>query len=607
MVFRIFDMEVYPNWWCLVYRDYETDEHFVITSDQDYKDAIARLNYGNILTGFNIKGYDLRILNAIKNNLDTSELHALSQAIITEKPYIFNDFSFWNKFNFTDLYDDWLMGTLKEFESNVGMDIRETTVNFDKEVLSDAEKMEIIKYCIHDVDATYRLFEHRDTYINSKRMISELFHLPVATVLKSTNAKLCAMVLKAEYRHPPQSEEFVIPEKVKPYLLDNLPQNVLDMFVLFSKENKEVTLFDNEVVFGIGGIHSTYSRNIKVFKTETKSLINIDVTSYYPNLMMRFNYMSRNVPNPLIFNQIYDLRVELKKQAKQARETLGETSQEYIILTKKQEALKLILNTTYGAMKNEFNALYDPQQASSVCYLGQLLLAALANKLYKTLNLKIIQTNTDGILVYVENYKIDELKKLVKEWEDITGFTMEDDHISKFFQRDVNNYIEVDMKNRLKVKGKWTNQYDYNPYSKKQKLSNLNAPITHLAILKYYTENVPIEETINNETDIYNFCFTTKTGHNYTKTVYDYDGQMTNTNKVNRVVATKNTKCGTIFKYKKPTVKDGKNIAERYDKVAEIPEHSALINDTPHMIEELDRDWYVEFAKNKLEDLELVE
>ena len=105
---------------------------------------------------------------------------------------------------------------------------------------------------------------------------------------------------------------------------------------------------------------------------------------------MNFDYMSRNVPNPDIYKEIYKKRFEFKKKMKEEKAANGYTPL-YYEYYKKQEALKLILNTTYGAMKNEYNALYDPQQASSVCYLGQLLLAALANKLHHNLDCKIIQ------------------------------------------------------------------------------------------------------------------------------------------------------------------------------------------------------------------------
>ena len=38
-------------------------------------------------------------------------------------------------------------------------------------------------------------------------------------------------------------------------------------------------------------------------------------------------------------------------------------------------------NTTYGAMKSEFNGLYDPKMANQVCITGQLLFLDLLEKL----------------------------------------------------------------------------------------------------------------------------------------------------------------------------------------------------------------------------------
>ena len=79
---------------------------------------------------------------------------------------------------------------------------------------------------------------------------------------------------------------------------------------------------------------------------------------------------------------------------------------------------------------------------------------------------------------------------------------------------------------------------------------------------------------------------------------------MRNANKVNRVVASIDKRCGTIYKYKKAHYDEtGKFVKERYDKVAEIPEQCRLVNDELTMIPDLDYQWYINFAKNKLEDL----
>lgn len=422
-----------------------------------------------------------------------------------------------------------------------------------------------------------------------------MFKIPLTTAYKSTNAKMAAYILNAESRKRPKETNFVIPTRVRKYVHDNLPESVIKLFDEINDVTKEVKLFNNTVIFGVGGIHSVYSDNI-VTKTDGQAkLKKIDVTSYYPNLMMLFGYMSRNTSTPELFREIYELRVRLKNEASEEVVKNGKTDK-WKLLNAQQTALKLVLNTTYGAMKNKYNPLYDEFQASSLCYLGQLLLAALANKIYKETGAIIIQTNTDGIVVKILNdleYKLDEI---VKEWEDVTGFNMEQDYIKLLFQRDVNNYIEVSYneKKPYSLKGKWSNQAE----SQNGSIPNLNAPITHKAILEFYVNDTPIENTINECSDIKQFCFTTKTGITFTNTYHFVDDVPVETNKVNRVVATTDTRYGTIKKYK-----IGTDEKDRYDKIAEIPDKCKLMNGSLEIIDDLDKSWYIDFANNKIKEL----
>lgn len=594
----VFDMEVFPNWWCMVYTNpNDMSKLEIITSDMpDYRQQIQQLIIRRVLIGFNIKGYDLRILNAIMHACDPYRVYKVSKAILAnDESDAFNNYTFWNKFNFSDLFDDWRFGSLKEFESNIGMSIKESDISFDKEHLTEEDKLETLKYCKHDVVATVKLLEYRRDYIDSKIMLSEMYNIPIDKALKSTNAKLCALVLEAEPHRRPLEDKFIIPQKVEGYIRENLPESVISLFEYLNEDTKTVYLFDNTINFGIGGIHSTYSENIVTKSDDEYVLTNIDVTSYYPNLMMNFNYMSRNVPKPEKYRDIYNLRVELKRQAGEEAKLNGK-SEKWAKLNAQQNALKLILNTTYGATKNKYNALYDEYQASSLCYLGQLLLASLANKIYNKVGAIIIQTNTDGILIKVRNERLDEVKALVSEWENLTGFTMEYDRVPLFFQRDVNNYIEVtdNPKKPYKLKGKWSNQAE-------ESVANLNAPITHKAILNYYVNNTPIEDTINGCDNIFEFCFTAKAGHTYTKTYHYINDEPYLCNKINRVVATTDVRYGTLKKYK--VCDDGK---PRFDKIADVPERCVLLNEELYMIDTLDREWYIQFAKNKLKELKWV-
>lgn len=588
----VFDLEVLPRWWCMVYTNpNDIKDLLVITSDdKDFRAKIKSLIIGNCFIGFNIKNYDMRILNAILLGCDTYRIYELSKAIIEDREDYFSNYSFWNKFNFSDLYDDWKFGSLKEFESNSGMDIMESSISFDKENLTQADKEELIHYCKHDVIATVALLNYRKSYIDSKIALSEMFDIPIDKALKSTNAKLCAIILQAEKMDRPMDYNFVIPERVRDYVCENVPAEIREMFTILSNENKETTLFGNNITFGIGGIHSTCGDDVLVKTTDNDLLFDIDVTSYYPHLIMVYNYMSRNVKDPSVYERVYNLRAEIKKKSQIELKENGKTPL-YYKLNGQQLALKLILNTTYGAMKNPYNALYDWHQASSLCYLGQLMLCGLCNKLYNSVeSVHIIQTNTDGILVKCDKKDLERVKDIVSEWETITGMPMEYDFLKIFFQRDVNNYIGVKESGRIVLKGKWSNQADED-----RALSNLNAPIAHKAVLNYYLKGISIKDTVYSSNDPMDFCFTTKTGKSYDSTYYYINGEPRCTNKVNRVVASTNVSRGTLKKYKKDE--------NKYDKIAEIPEHCTLVNGELELPPDLDREWYVEFATNKLKEL----
>lgn len=85
-----------------------------------------------------------------------------------------------------------------------------------------------------------------------------------------------------------------------------------------------------------------------------------------------------------------------------------------------QQPYKIVLNSTYGAMKDKHNAMYDPRQANNVCVGGQLLLLDLIERLED--HCEIIQSNTDGILVKLRRYEdFEMLDDLCWEWEQEPG------------------------------------------------------------------------------------------------------------------------------------------------------------------------------------------
>ena len=133
----------------------------------------------------------------------------------------------------------------------------------------------------------------------------------------------------------------------------------------------------------------------------------------------------RTVINPNKFKEIRDRRLVLKKAK-----------------DKRQQPLKIVINATYGILKDRNSACFDPLMSSNVCVAGQLYLIELTARLENYC--QILQTNTDGIYMMVKDLKtVEKIKEIASEWEQLTKLDLEWDlyEIGKLVHKDVNNYL----------------------------------------------------------------------------------------------------------------------------------------------------------------------
>ena len=353
-----------------------------------------------------------------------------------------------------------------------------------------------------------------------------------------------------------------MPNKIKQYCYDNLPSKILER-IRTSTESFEVQLFDNTVNFGNGGIHSTYANNLYIESNDEYVLVNVDATSYYPSIMIQLNCLSRAIRNREIFTEIFDERVRIKHKKNKTREDEDN-----------QLAYKLILNTTFGASGNKWLDTYDPHMCTKVCRVGQIFLAALACKIVKTVNsAKIIQSNTDGILVYVKRKEMDLIKKCMQEWTDASGINMEEDYVEKIWQRDVNNYLLVTDKGKVKRKGAWLIDTWTKPGY--VMVGALSAFVSAKAVTEYLLHGTDIVKSVVSNRNVEDFVMTCKKGPSYSKVIQRFaDGSEVDLFKCNRVIATTDKNAGMIYKLKK--YKDRIS----YTQMAGIPEHCKLMNES---------------------------
>lgn len=580
----VYDVEVFCEDWLVVLKDMETGKYTAVHNDnEELKQCISE---DDIYVGFNSKHYDQFIIKAICCGFTPQEVKQVNDFIIGggqgwECPML-RDVYF--RFNSVDIKDDTQMGlSLKAIEGHLSLSVEESTVPFDIDrPLTEDELKETAKYCMHDVDTTERLVELRKDYLKNKINLGKLAGLSDVKAMGMTNAKLTAALLKASAQPRDDERKYQYPENL---LREYIPQEVFDFFdKMYDPEISDKELFSGKlklfigecpVTIGYGGIHGAIP-NFIWEESETSVIRNKDVGSYYPHLCTINGYTSRNIPSPQIYEDVLSRRMEAKASGDKAT----------------ANALKLVCNTTYGAMLNKYNDLYDPLMGRSVCISGQLYLLELAEHCFQEIeSLRIVQLNTDGIMVECHPNDLGRLEEICEEWQTRTGFELETDSVARIAQKDVNNYVEVQPDGKTKSKG----GYLVRGIAPAGAFNiNNNACIVATALKEYLTKGVPVEDTINGCNDIFQFQLIAKAGAKYREAYHLVDGEKVPVQKVNRVYATKDERYGKLFKVKAEN--------DSTAKIEMLPEHCIIDNDNKLSIDDVDKTFYIEMAKKRIND-----
>lgn len=558
----VLDFEVFKFDWLVVIYDILKKEYKIIVNNKEELLEYYLDHKKDLWITYNGNHYDNIILKAILSDVDP---YSVSQLIIEQdkNPWVIEKALKIKDIDLKscDLIIDMGFVSLKELEAYMGMSIEESEISFDLDrPLTKEEIDQTITYCKHDVDATTKFLECRTGYLKSKFILMKMFDLP-KSVLNKTSAQIAAMVLQAK---KVKQDDGLIYQQPKELILNKYT----DMLWMYQKElNYEDKYICNiagvEHVYAFGGLHGA----IPNF-TYTGEMWQIDATSYYPTMILQYNYI-RNIKDFERYRYIYEERVKQKKLNKDI-----------------SNALKLVLNATFGAMKAPFNELFDEHNSNQICISGQLFITDLIEKIEPYC--KLIQTNTDGILVIP--YNKDAIMNEIKKFEERTRLKFEIDICNGIWQKDVNNYILLEEDGSIKTKGSYVGQYNAKTADRK------NMQICDIAIVDYFTKGIPVEDTINNCEDLYKFQIITKTGGTYKKTYWIVGDKKIEVQRVNRVYATSDPKYGNLIKWKSLNGKD------KFDSIANCPEHSYVDNENKIDIKNIDKQWYINIANKRIKD-----
>lgn len=528
----------------------------------DYYTTNINIPANVIFCGYNNLHYDNPIINYIieyedklmQYNIPTicSSIFNLSKTITTSSEDNIDAWKHWkyqiwfDTFDIlTMLYSNKLRVGLKEIQVTMQYpNVQEFVCDWTKPLpLEDFDSM--IDYNINDIESTSELLNRCKKDVDLRITIEDEYGV---RVLSKDGVNIGMKILTQKYLEKTgltwqdikdlRSPMSVIPLKdvILPFIKYDSPilQRVLE-----DMKNQIVSPgrkgYENKFVFnnlrysvGVGGIHSVNSPEI-IIPRDDEMLIDIDVASLYPSMLIEYEFYPRHLGKEFleVYKQIKDERIEAKHNGDKV----------------KNETLKLALNGLSGNLQNEHNFCYSPFAVMQIRINGQLLLLMLAEKLTQ-IGCRIVQANTDGLFVLLKKDAYSKVNSICREWEQLTKLTLEEDRFKAMYQYAINDYFAITEDNKVKEKGMFITAVKLG--------KGLTPKIIPKAVISFFKDGIPVEDTIKNCTDIRDFLMSEKTGKQWHVEYMNEEQQRTN-----RFYASTNG--GYLWKWKYSNDSDAKS------------------------------------------------
>jgi hypothetical protein len=543
--YLIYDLETFSNCFTAFFKDFKTGKKkaFIIHESQnDLRELMKFLRavYANgyWLVGFNCIGFDAQILEYIfrhyrrfkKMNGDhiSRELYQESQRIINldRRDRHLHLIQEWNLtiphldiFKFKHYEGAQKSCSLKWLEFTMRFNnIESMPFEHYHEVLWDEIDI-VLRYNENDVNATERAFELNMYEVDLRFKLSEEYNLPLMNASEPKLSReifghLLADKMNISYRTLKDQrtlrtrisgEEIIFPYiTFRDPLLKQVHQwfkNIdFDPSPRYDENGERIKIdyppkvFDfhniKEATVALGGIHACIQPGIYT-ASDTWKILDIDGKSFYPNLGINNNLHPEHLPEKQfceLYKFMYDQRTIIPK----------DNPINYIY--------KIILNAIYG-QSIEFNNLFcDPQYGFTITLNGQLLLLKLGELLKdRVKGIVFYQFNTDGVTIGYDVKEEASVKEAMALWSKVARIVLEEKFYQKMVIMDVNNYLAVDLKGKVKRKGLFG--YSMDPADSEMFYhKNPSMLVVPKALEAYYVHNVPIRDYIMNSKDIFDFC-----------------------------------------------------------------------------------------------------
>ncbi len=485
------------------------------------------------MIGFNSLGFDYPILHFIIKNYKSWQnwsVRDIITAIYNKAQEIIESQSFDTRFSHNikakdilihqlDLFKIWhfdnkaKLTSLKALEISMNYpNVMEMNMPHDTLYVTEEQVQELLKYNVNDVLATHAFYLLSQDKINLRLQLREKYGLECLNYSDSKIGEELVLDLyskalnqnKWDIKKAGGTENDIISLKdcIFDYIKFKTPtfnRLLNDLKCKFVKTTKDK--IDTSVIYkgfkydyGLGGIHGSIKAGVYE-SDDLYIIIDADVASLYPSIAVINNLYPSHLGLKFceVYKDILGQRIKAKKEG----------------LMTVSDGLKLSLNSVYGKSNDKYSFLKDSKYTLLTTINGQLMLSMLCEDLVENIeDLTMLQVNTDGFSIKILRSEYDKYLNICKAWEEKTKLTLEYVEYSKMVIRDVNNYIAQTTKGKLKYKG----TFEIN----KELHKDNSDKVVAIALSEYFINNIPVEETIKNHKNIYDFCARQKfTGKNY--------------------------------------------------------------------------------------------
>jgi hypothetical protein len=523
----------------------KTYTEFEVSKDKNQLDGFMRFIEQHpeyYWVGYNNLRFDSQVIEWILRNYDDwHELTALETAakIAQKAADVIHDA---NYDVFPEYREEWLtlkqidlfklnhydnknrMVSLKRLEFEMDLEnIEEMPIHHTKTNMTLEEVQLTREYCKNDVMATYEFYkittgntEHPlykgNNQIELRQDIQEEFGIPC---LNYSDSKIGDEMIKKYYCQEKNIQLNELPKKgyfrkeiivkncIADYISFQTPQ--LQEFLkkvralrlgLMDDFKEEIHFHDNVYSFMKGGLHT--ENKPKIFEADEDHLIiDWDVSSYYPAIIINNGRYPAHLGKEFLrgYKAMFEKRLELKPLAKKDKKIRGIVG-----------ALKLAVNSVYGKSSDMQSWIYDRQLTMFTTITGELSLMMLIEA-YELQGLHVISANTDGVTIRIHKDDEQKMHDINKWWMDVTQYELERTDYAKIIFSTVNDYLAIKTDGEIKKKGDFLTDFELH--------KNKSARIASIALEQYYVNDVPIETTIKNHKNIFDFAMRQKASRNF--------------------------------------------------------------------------------------------